>query len=112
SFAATTPPASTQQIGFSLGGPIVVSRTHVFGSYEGHRSRNRNIVTSPAAIGAESLDNQDEHIAFLRVDHQASSRQIITARYNGQFFRWHHEPGGVTLPGAGTQYTNTAHTVL
>ena len=111
-FAATTPPSSAQQIGVSLGGPIVVGRTHVFGSYEGHRSRNRNIVASPVAMDAESPDRQDEHVAFLRVDHQASTRQIVTARYNGQFFRWHHEPGGITLPGSGTQYTNTAHSVL
>jgi hypothetical protein len=111
-FAATTPPASAQQFAVSLGGPIIVGRTHVFGSYEGHRSRNRNIVTSPAAPGAESPDRLDEHIAFLRVDHQASNRRIATVRYNGQFFRWHHEPGGVTLAGSGTQYTNTAHSVL
>ena len=111
-FSATTPPASGQQFGASVGGPIVIGRTHLFSSYEGHRSRDRNIVTSPAAPNAESLDNQDEHLAFVRVDHQQSNRQIVSARYNGQFFRWHHEPGGVTLPGSGTQFTNTVHTVL
>lgn len=111
-FAATTPPASGQQFGVSLSGPLVARRVYVFGTYEGHRSRDRNIVVSPAAPNAEAADNQDEHLLFLRLDHRASNRQIITPRYNGQFFRWHHEPGGVTLPGSGTQYTNTVHTVL
>jgi hypothetical protein len=111
-FALVTPPAREQQFGGSLGGPIVVGRTHVFASYEGHRSRNRNIVSSPAAPSAESADNQDEHIGFGRLDHQLSNRHILTARYNGQFFRWHYEPGGLTLPGSGTQFTNTAHSVL
>jgi Carboxypeptidase regulatory-like domain len=111
-FAATTPPASGQQFGVSLGGPLVPGRMYVFGTYEGHRSRDRNIVVSPVALNAEAVDNQDEHLLFLRLDHRAFNRQIITSRYNGQFFRWHHEPGGVTLPGSGTQYTNTVHTVL
>src|SRR4029453_2909301 len=33
-------------------------------------------------------------------------------RYNGQFFRWHDEPGGLTLPGTGTHYKNDVHTFL
>ena len=111
-FALVTPPAREQQFGGSLGGPIVAGRTHVFASYEGHRSRDRNIVSSPAAPNAESADNQDEHIGFARFDHQLSNRHILMARYNGQFFRWHYEPGGLTLPGSGTQFTNTAHSAL
>jgi len=111
-FAARTPPESAQQFGVSLGGPIVRGRTHIFGNYEGHRSRNRNIVTSPAAANAETRDNRDEHVAFVRIDHQRSNRRILTARYNTQFFRWHYEPGALTLPGSGTRFTNTAHTVL
>jgi hypothetical protein len=33
-------------------------------------------------------------------------------RYNGQFFRWHDEPGGLSLPGTGTEYKNDVHTML
>jgi carboxypeptidase family protein len=111
-FASRRPAADAQQFGGSLGGPIVVGRSHMFASYEGHRSRGRNIVTSSAAPNVDVPDNQDEHLAFLRVDHQASNRHIVTGRYNGQFLRWHYEPGGLTLPGSGTQFTNTAHTLL
>jgi hypothetical protein len=111
-FATRKPPFSSQQFGFTLGGPIVQDRTHFFGSYEGRRLRNHNIVVSPVAAGANVPDNEDEHLAFFRVDHQASQRQLVTARYNGQFFRWHNEIGGLGLPGTGTQYANDVHTML
>ena len=111
-FAVTKPPARAQQYAFSLGGPLVKDRTHFWGSYEARRSRDRNIVVSPAALNATVPDDQDERLAFFRVDHQGGPRQQLTARYNGQFFRWHDEPGGLVLPGTGTSYTNTAHTIL
>jgi hypothetical protein len=90
----------------------VKNQTHFFSSYEGRRSRNHNIVVSPAALGAAVPDNEDEHLAFFRVDHQHGQRQLVTARYNGQFFQWHREIGGLGLPGTGTAYTNNVHTVL
>ena len=111
-FATRTPPAGAQQYGLSFGGPLVRDRTHVWASLEGRRTRDRTIVVSPAAPNTLAPDEQDEQLAFFRVDHQQSGRQLLTARYNGQFFRWHHEPGGLTLPGTGTQFTNIAHTGL
>lgn len=85
-FATRTPPAGAQQVSVSLGGPIVKDRTHFWSSLERRRSRDRTIVVSPAAFDATAPD--------------------------AQAFRWHHEPGGLTLPGSGTQYTNNVHTVL
>jgi outer membrane receptor protein involved in Fe transport len=111
-FAIRKPPLSAQQFGFTLGGPFVKDRTHFFGSYEGRRSRNHNIVVSPAALGVAVPDNEDEHLGFFRVDHQRGQRQLITTRYNGQSFRWHREIGGLGLPGTGTAYTNDVHTIL
>ena len=111
-FAIRKPALSAQQFGFTLGGPFVKDQTHFFGSYEGRRSRNHNIVVSPAAFGVAVPDNEDEHLGFFRVDHQLGQRQLITTRYNGQFFRWHREIGGLGLPGTGTAYTNDVHTVL
>ncbi len=110
-FAAAKPPVRAQQYGFSLGGPLVKDRTHFWGSYEARRSRDRNIVVSPAAVDTQVPDNQDERLAFFRIDHQ-TARQLVTARYNGQFFRWHDEPGGLVLAGAGTKYRNDVHTIL
>jgi hypothetical protein len=111
-FAVTKPQAGAQQYAFSLGGPLAKDRTHFWGSYEARRSRDRNIVVSPAAATAQVPDNQDERLAFFRIDRQVTTRQALTARYNGQFFRWHNEPGGLTLPGTGTKYTNDVHTIL
>jgi hypothetical protein len=110
-FAARTPPGGAQQFGASIGGPIRVDRTHVFAAYEGRRARDRNIVVSPAAPNAEVPNDQDEHLLFARLDQQGQ-RQVSTARYNGQYFRWHHEPGGLTLPGTGTRHETTVHTLL
>lgn len=102
----------SQQYGVSLGGPVVKDRTHILASYEGHRSRSRNVVTSPAAPNALVPDEQDEHLLFVRVDHQRSARHVVTARYNGQLFDWRREPGGLVLPGSGTRYRNDVHTAL
>ena len=111
-FAAAKPGDGSLQYGFSLGGPVVRDRTHLWASYEGRRSRNHNVVTSPAAPRAVVPDEQDEHLLFVRVDHQRSARHVVTARYNGQLFDWRREPGGLVLPGSGTRFTNDVHTAL
>jgi hypothetical protein len=110
-FALEKPDSESVQYGVSVGGPFVRDRTHYFGSYEGQTARGHNLVTSPAAFGVAVADDRDQHLAFFKVDHQIGSH-LMTARYNGQRFRWHDEPGGLTLPGTGTSYVNDAHTVL
>jgi len=110
-FAARKPAGNGQQYGASVGGPIVADRTHVFGSYEGRRAHDHNFVASPAAPLAEVPDHQDEHLAFARVDHQVAG-QLLMARYTGERFRWHHEPGGIVLAGSGTRYSTDAHSLL
>lgn len=112
--ALVNPPAGSERYGFTLGGPFAKDRTHFFESYEGRRSRNRNPVVSPDPewVGAAVPDEEDEHLAFFKVDHRLSEQHQMTARYNGQFFRWRDEPGGLSLPGTGTEYKNDVHTVL
>jgi outer membrane receptor protein involved in Fe transport len=113
-FALVNPPAASERFGFTLGGPITKDRTHFLESYEGRRSRNQNVVVSPSpeAAGAFVHDDEDEHLVFFRVDHRRTERHLMTGRYNGQFFRWHDEPGGLSLPGTGTEYRNDVHTIL
>lgn len=111
-FTARKPASSAQQYGFTLGGPLVQDRTHFWGSYEGRRSRDHNVVVSPAALNAVVPNDQDEHLVFSRVDHQSSSGQLVTARFHGQWFRWHDETGGLALPGTGTSFQTDVHTVL
>ena len=113
-FALVNPPAQTERFGVTLGGPIAKDRTHFFASYEGNRSRNHNIVVSPAddVTNMFVADDQDEHLGFFKVDHRLNDSHLATIRYNGQWFRWHDEPGGLSLPGTGTNYRNDVHTVL
>jgi len=111
-FTPTKPPSSSERFGGTLGGPIKIDRTHFFASYEGHVVRGSKIVTSPAASGARARNDQNEHLLFAKVDHKVSGRDMLTARYNGQWFDWHDEPGGLSLPGTGTSFTNNVHTLL
>ena len=113
-FAAVNPPAHQDRFGFTLGGPLIKDRTHYFGSYEGRAARNHNIVTSPVEDTTNFFvpDDEDEHLLFFKVDHRLSDRHVATARYNGQWFRWHDEPGGLSLPGSGTDWRSDVHTVL
>jgi outer membrane receptor protein involved in Fe transport len=111
-FAARKPPASSARFGFTMGGPISEDRTFYFASYEGRRSRSNNFVVSPAAPLAEVPDNEDEHLAFVKIDHRLASNDLISIRYNGQWFDWHNEPGGLLLPGNGTSYRTDVHTAL
>jgi len=111
-FSPTNPPSGTKRFGVTIGGPFAKTRTHFLESYEGRRARNNNIVVSPAAEGRIVPDDEDEHLLFFRVDHRAGPAHFVISRYNGQFFRWHNEPGGLDLPGTGTAYTNDVHTWL
>src|SRR5262249_27790912 len=111
-FAGVNPPYSSDRYGFTIGGPFTKDRTHFFESYEGRRSRTTNVVVSPLAAGTFAQDDEDEHLVFFKVDHLLNDDHQVTARYNGQFFRWHNEPGGLSLPGSGTEYKNDVNTVL
>jgi hypothetical protein len=111
-FSPVNPPSDSQRFGATLGGPIVRNETHFLASYEGRRSRGSNVVVSPAANGTIVPDNEDEHLAFIRLDHRIGPTHFIATRYNGQYFRWHDEPGGLSLPGTGTAYVNDVHTWL
>lgn len=111
-FTSVKPASSAQRFGGSLGGPLIKDQTHFFTSYEGWRSRGHNIVSSPAALEAAVPDDEDQHLFFVRLDHRTSSRQLWTMHYNGQWFDWHNEPGGLSLPGTGTQYKNDVHTLF
>jgi outer membrane receptor protein involved in Fe transport len=111
-FTPVKPRFSSLRFGGTTGGPIIKDRTHFFASYEGNRLRGHQVVVSPEAPGALATNDQDEHLLFLKIDHKISRRDLMTVRYNGQWFRWHDEPGGLYLPGSGTAYTNDVHTVF
>jgi hypothetical protein len=111
-FVSVKPPEESQRFGLAMGGPVVRNVAHFFGSYEGSRSRGHNVVVSPAAPEALVPNDDDQHLLFWRIDHRAGDRHGLTARYNGQWFRWHNETGGLSLPGTGISYRNDVHTIF
>lgn len=111
-FASRKLPASSVRTGATASGPVNRDRTFYFVNYEGRRSRAKNVVVSPAAPDREVPSDQDEHLAFAKLDHRLATNDLVSMRYNGQWFRWRNEPGGLWLPGSGTQYRNDVHTGL
>jgi len=111
-FAAAKPGGGSARYGFTIGGPIARDRTFYFASYEGRDSRSSNFVVSPVAPQAEVPNDEDEHLAFVKLDHRLTSNDLLSMRYNGQWFGWHNEPGGLWLPGSGIRYRNDVHTAL
>jgi hypothetical protein len=111
-FASRKPPASSLRAGATLGGPVRPDRTFFFGSYEGRRTRGNNIVSSPLAPRAAVRNDEDEHLAMVKLDHRLSANDVLTARYNGQWFTWVNENGGLWLPGSGLKYRNDVHTAI
>jgi hypothetical protein len=109
-FTPRRPPFSSERFGGTSGGPLLKDRTHFFVSYEGNVARGRKIVTSPQENGVEAKNTQNEELFFVKIDHKVTRRDLLTARYNGQWFNWHDEPGGLTLAGSGTNYQNDTHT--
>ena len=69
-FAARKPSGSSTRFGITMGGPITRDHTFYFASYEGRRTRSQNIVVSPTSPQTEVPNDEDEHLAFVRVDHR------------------------------------------
>ncbi len=103
---------TTSRFGATMGGPVTRDRTFFFANYEGRRARSNNVVVSPAASQATVPNNEDEHLAFFKIDHRLSTNDLLSVRYNGQKFSWLNETGGLSLPGSGAQYRNNVHTLL
>jgi len=107
-------PFNQQQLGFSLGGPIVKDKTHFFLSYEYRRQRSQNTVIAPQYFGQTVPDNQDEHMMFVKVDHQLTNSDYLSVRYSNDLFDWNQQYGsiygGFYPPGEGDTYVTYVHT--
>jgi hypothetical protein len=75
-------PYSNQQVGGTLGGPILANRTHYFGSYEYEREPNTTVL-SPAALTPQRLTvgSKNQSSTLLgRLDHDLASRGHLVGR--------------------------------
>jgi hypothetical protein len=77
-------PFQQQQIGGTIGGPIIQNKTHFFGSYE--RERNPNTLSvHPSALAPQVINiptNDDKYNFLGRLDHQFSNRDHLVIRGN------------------------------
>ena len=78
----TVLPYQNQQLGGSLGGPIVKDKLHYFGSYEYEREPGTTF-TAPAALPGESFSipyKNTQNSYLVRLDDQMSDRNRLTVR--------------------------------
>jgi hypothetical protein len=108
-------PFSEQRFGGLLGGPLRRDRTHYFGSYEGRRLRETNVITSVLVPVNEREHPQttDGHQAFAKVDHVFNAANTLNVRYRID----NTEQTGVGIGGLNTRergrdFTNTSQDIV
>jgi hypothetical protein len=77
-------PYANQQVGGTLGGPIVVNRLHYFASHEYEREPNTSVIT-PSALAGQSISFATAvtvNSTLGRVDYQFSARDHLALRMN------------------------------
>jgi hypothetical protein len=86
-FATSKVPFSQTRIGGSIGGPIVMNRTHFFASAEKLNVNNTTLVSLPATNPFAQLENglfptpTREKLGALKIDHHLSDSHRLFARY-------------------------------
>ncbi|MCK4818559.1 TonB-dependent receptor, partial [bacterium] len=81
-----------QQYGFSLGGPIVKDKTHIFLNYEGWNNNATAYVTADPAWSYPGIDISGEvgqfpstykaNQVFIKLDHQISPKHYLQVSYS------------------------------
>jgi hypothetical protein len=75
-------PYSNQQVGFTLGGPIIKDKVHYFGSYEYEREPG-TIFSNPSSLPGQSFSipyKNGQNSFLVRVDDQLSSSDRLSIR--------------------------------
>jgi hypothetical protein len=108
-------PYSNQQVGATLGGPIVKDKIHFFGSYEYEREPG-TAFQSPSLLPGQTTSNayQNGQKSFLaRVDDQISTVDRLSVR--GSFWTWANPffvTNGTIPPSESSNQTKNATNVL
>jgi Carboxypeptidase regulatory-like domain len=75
-------PYQNQQVGFSIGGPIMRDKLQFFGTYEYERQPSTFNVTPPSYVNSITFSNtQTHHRELVRGDYQFGSKDHLSARF-------------------------------
>ncbi|MCM2317455.1 MAG: TonB-dependent receptor, partial [Thermoanaerobaculia bacterium] len=77
-------PYTRYQLGFTVGGPIVVDRTHFFASFEQVDEENIALFRPGGAFASQAADIDHpfvQSLAFGSLNHRISDRQSVAARF-------------------------------
>lgn len=91
-FARDVPPFKQTRVGYSLGGPIELNRTHFFSAYEGLFRNTASIVALPATNPFASMENGTYPKRIRRrnftnrVDHRFNDQHNTYVRYAFDFY--------------------------
>jgi outer membrane receptor protein involved in Fe transport len=86
-FARSKPVYGQQRFGGSIGGPVLLNRTHYFSAYEYTDIERENIIALPASNPFASRENgtfpatSREHLLVTKIDHRINDRWSFFARY-------------------------------
>jgi hypothetical protein len=86
-FQSSTPVYNQSRTGGSLGGPLIVNRTHLFGAYEFNGVDKENIIALPASNPFAATENgvfpaiSREHMVVAKLDHRLGDRNSFFVRY-------------------------------
>ncbi|MEM9056026.1 MAG: TonB-dependent receptor [Pseudomonadota bacterium] len=95
------------QLGFSLGGPIVRDRTFFYANIEATNDQKDNLLSSPAlGVSGTVPGENDTLLASLKIDHKLTDRWWLSLRVNAGSSDIERQggglDGGVTFPSAGS----------
>ncbi len=109
-------PYSNQQVGATLGGPIVKDKIHFFASYEYEREPGTAFQQGslfPASYATSNSYQNGQKSFLARVDDQLSTMDRLTVR--GSFWSWQNPfvvTNGTTPPSESSDQTKNATNVL
>ncbi|HEV2983503.1 MAG TPA: TonB-dependent receptor, partial [Vicinamibacterales bacterium] len=93
-------PYSNQQVGGSVGGPIVLNKLHYFTTYEYERQPNTIVIQPPGYSSSLLVSDKLTQKRFLaRGDYQLSAKDQLSARFTSYYAE---EPDGELTSGTST----------
>jgi len=109
-------PFSQQQMGGTIGGPILKDKAHFFFSYEFNRRDDFAVVTTGGILPAEEGPQAKpfrNHLVTAKSDFQLNPNNTMTVRYALENQKRDHDfIGGNVLKSGGASNTNLIHSII